>query len=548
MIKTGSSAQKFSNCLDLHWKKMNGDWLDRNGVEQGPTPWYQPRVEVATPVGYESFDITDLAKRWHAGENRGAFLMVPSSTNASAWLIVSGTQSANPPKLVINFKNKPSVELVGDLCGFAVHSLTASSAPTSMDCSKVVKLSRQMRHLVHFAGLKKLEGEIESAAIHLHVESKDDVFPMLFDVMETDAPPLLIGNAGLPVEYGVAKQAKDSGIALKDHPSIIAEGDFREENWNYEPGVWKDQTVAQLHKPGKLFNKVSISKAQYDKSQVLPDPDNPGRFILRTCVAIGQIGGGEFKHEFHKVNPTTLLPDTATRKKRVYVRCRVWLEDSFWSEFYAFKFSPVGFDMRYGLGDTTFGWGHKGDSAYVFGSGQADSDGKKFWDEKYQQWCYKGHSCRGHTNGWPHNVYTAYPGVIPLAIAPSHLGNPIGVYDELTHGGTYGTEQNFRTGRHCMKWGRWHWLESMMEINSIDMSNPDENGNGVARNDGKYHLWVDGAKVFEKNDFAWHQHEDMGIVGNWLMVYHGGGTRAVHDLYWKVADFAMGTQYIGPPA
>jgi hypothetical protein len=541
MIKTGPNAQKFSNCLDLHWKKMNGDWLDRDGVEQGPKPWYQARVEVSTPLGYESFDITDLAKRWHAGENRGAFFMVPASTNASAWAVWSGTQSQDPPKLIVTLRDGSAHELIGDLAGWALHPLTSTSGPTTMDCSASLKLSRQMRHVIHFAGLKSL-GEIQSAVLRLHVQSKDDVFPMAFDIMETDAPPLLIGGAGLPVEYGLSKQVGEDN--LKDHPSVIAAGDFREENWNHEPGIWRDQSLCEVNKPGKLFNRVSLSREQYDKSEVLPDLDNPGRFILRTCVASGSIGGGEFQHQFHKIDPVTLQPDKATQKNRVFVRCRVFLEDSFWSEFYAFKFSPVGFDMRYGLGDAIKGWNHKGGSSYVFGSGQAKSDGKKFWSEEFQQHGYKGHSLRGHTNGWPHNQYTAYPGVIATAIAPSHLGP----YDQLTNGGVYGTEQNFRAGRHCLKTNRWHWMESMVEINTIDMSSPDAFGNGVANNDGKVHLWIDGVKVYEKNDFAWHCHPDMGVIGNWLMCYHGGGLRTVHDMYWRVADFAMATEYIGPRA
>jgi hypothetical protein len=228
----------------------------------------------------------------------------------------------------------------------------------------------------------------------------------------------------------------------------------------------------------------------------------------------------------------------------------VFLEpDSFWSDLYAFKFSPVGMDLRYGLWDDSHGWNHKGGSMYVFGSGQTDSDGRRSqvsaknsdgtWSVQH---LYKGHSIRGHTLGWPHRTDTAYPQALAVGIAPSHLGP----YDQLWDGGIYGTEQNLRIGSHCIPMGRWVTMESYCKVNSIDLSVPDAHGNGVARNDGIWRMWLDGVLAGERTNLAWRRHPHMGIRGNWQMCYHGGSTPPNHDIYWRLRNFAMAREYIGP--
>jgi len=412
--------------------------------------------------------------------------------------------------------------------------------------------------VLHFAGLRDLFGEIAQATMALHVEAKDDKYPLPMLIMQTDPPPLLLGGAGLPPAYGVAAEVGEEN--LSSHPSIIAAGDYREENWNATPGVHprrNEYVLAKRSRPAKLFTNVTMSEAQYDKTQVLPDHDMPGRYILRTCVVgsytdesgvfrKGQIGGGEFFRLVHNADMSDPLrpPDEASRHEHLFVRCEVFLEpDSFWSNLYAFKFSPVGFDARYGLWDDTNGWNSKGGSIYVFGSGQTKSDGRISYDAKYGQALVKGHSMRGHTNCHIHNQWSCYQSLgIAVASAPSHLGP----YDSLNDGGTYGTEQNLRFGQHIIPTGRWVTVESELKMNSIDLSAPDQFGNGTPRNDGEMRFWLDGVMVGERTNLAWRCHPRMGIRGNWQMCYHGGSTPPDHDIWWRLRNFALGTQYIGP--
>lgn len=559
MLKTGCSAREYNRGLDLPWKRTNGDWLDRDGAAYGTAPWHTAQVEIATQLGYESIDITALAQQWKtSGHNKGAYLLVAAGTKANAWATLSGTQSTNPPQLVLSMSDGSTHTLTGDLCGWNLQAASASAPASAIDCSQSFKLSIQSRIVIHFAGLGDLAGDVVQAVMQLHVQGKDDEYPLPIHIMQTNPPPLLLGGAGLPPVYGVAAEVGEEN--LSSHPSIIAAGDYREENWNNAPGTHPRQNQYVISKraaPAKLFNNVTMTESQYDKTQVLPDPDMPGRHILRTCVVgsytdaagkfiKGNIGGGEMAVYFHDADMSDPMrsPIYDPRAERLFTRVEVFLEsDSFWSNLYAFKFSPVGFDGRYGLWDDVKGWNDKGGSIYVYGSGQTKSNGGIGYDSKYNQYLVQGHSMRGHTNGHLHNKWSCYPSVgIAVAAAPSHLGP----YDSLNDGGTYGTEQNLRFGRHVIPTGRWVTIESEIKMNSIDLTTVDAFGNGVARNDGEMRFWLDGVMVGERTNLAWRRHPRMGVRGSWQMCYHGGSTPPDHDIWWRLRNFALGMQYIGP--
>jgi hypothetical protein len=542
IIKTGVKSTRYNIGLGLRWQNQNGDWLDANQVSQGATPWYTFTVPVAGAVGVRTdFNVTTLAQRQLAGHNRGMTFKVPTTTNSGAFINISGTFSAFPPELVVT-TTTGTFTLIGDLGGLNIGSLSA------LDTSGVFKLARNSRGFIQFPGLKGVTGTITAASLRLYVISKDDIYPMVFDVMETNPPPIVYAGGGQTPSLGLNDSV--GWANLKNDPRVIAAGDFRESNWNSTPGVWTTQVLAKRTRPAGLFNSVSMNQNQYGKTTVYEDPEFPGSYVMRTCISAGNIGGGEMQYFFHEADLTDpfrpLSP--ASLKKEVYVCVDVFLEDSFYSNNYAFKWSPVGIDCRYGVWSDTNGWGGPS-SAYVFGSGQSDSDGKKRFAYVSAtgyptggQWLYKGHSMRGHTVGWVHPTRTAYPNAVGVGFAPSHLGP----YDELWDEGVFGTEQVLRIGDRCIPKGRWVTMEAYIKINTIDLSNPDQFGNGVANNDGIWRMWLDGVLAGERTNLAFHCHPDMGVRGNWLMQYHGGGTDADHDIYMRYRNFVMATEYIGP--
>lgn len=568
-FKTGPKATRYNIGLGLRWKNRNGDWLDRNGVEQGSTPWYVDTIPVSGAPGYVDIDVTELAQRWHGGENRGLTLLVPTTTNVSAWAVLAGTFSATPPMLDVEVGGE-KVSLEGDLAGWNLLSMSAGTAGSALDASLECRLSRQMRIVLHFNDLKKIAGPVTKATLRLYVKTRDDVFPLVFHILETDAPPMLLGGAGLPPTPGLSQEVGEANLAA--HPDVLKCGDFSEENWNNTPGKHpggNNATLAARHKPGLIFNHCSMQHDQYKASSVYWD-DELKCNALRTCIKgpithppgsgyvptskdtvlpdgtiiqEGNIGGGELAIRWHEADMADPLrpADPATRELEMFQRVYVFFEDSYWSEIGAVKISPVGWDGRYGVWDDVRGWGHKGGASYVFGSGQTDSDGKRYYASAFGQAMYKGHSMRGHSVGVPHPTDTVYPNVLAVGFAPSHLGPYDGVWDE----GVYGTEQTLRLGAHCIPKGRWVCMESQIKMNSIDLSTVDHNGNGRAINDGVLRVWLDGVMVGERTNLAWRCHPDMGIVGTWNMHFHGGTKPATHDLYWRYGHIVVARKRIG---
>ena len=549
--KTGPSSTNFNSGVSLRWRNLNGDWLDADGVEQGERPWHVltvPKRPAGDPAVQQSFAVTALAEHWRTTRNTGGMLLT-TGNNAAAWVRFAGSATPQGPTLTATLEDGTTRTMPVDMAGFTLTKATASSPTMAVDGSQSVFLSPQTRGMIHCHELRTIEQPIAHAALTFIVLGSDDKYDTTLQLMQTDAPPLLVGGAGHAPTMGLAAEV-GSEDALASHPDVFAAGDFREANWNETPGVWKDGSLGR----GQLFTSAWMNRPQYDKTTCVPDPDYPGRYILDTCIPTGQLGGGEM---FCQIGALADTSDparpiiSADVVNEAYVRVEVWLDaDSFWSSNYAFKFSPVGMTTQHGLASDSGGWG-KGGSIYVFGSGQTSSDGRKSFDAKYQQWLYKGHSMRGHTVGWPHRTATVYPDVIGLGFAPSHLGP----YEGLWDGGTFGTEQcmdlfvtepNGRIRQHVIPKGRWVTMESRIKLNTVDLSNPDEFGNGEARNDGIWQVWVDGVLCGERTTMAWTRHPDIGVRANWLMAYHGGGTRADHDIRYRLRNFAIARRYIGP--
>lgn len=543
VVMSGPNAIVFNGAVHLRWKRVNGDWLDRNGIEQGADPWYTLAVPAGT-TGYVDLDITELAQRWHAGQNRGAFFMTAPKVHANARVTWCGTHGDNPPQLVATTSDGAEHVLRGDLAVFTPATATAKNPPGAMDGSVSALMDRRYRQLIHFHGLQDLPS-VERAVMRLHANSSNDQYPLALSVFETDAPPLLLGGAGQAPTYGLAMEVGEEN--LPGHPDVLLAGDLRESNWNGTPG--KSQPDNILVKKGReagLFDYVSMIPAQYERTSVHPDPDHPGRYMMRTCIAKQPklSGGGEWKKSWQRADPDNgFLPSPVGLEKELYLRCEIFLEpDSFWSRTYGFKWSPIGFELRYGKGLPDGGW--LIDSTYGYGAGQIASSGGAWWDGK--QYICEGQSIRGHTLGMPHPEFNAYPGAIAVGYAPSHLGP----YDTLRDGGLYGTEQNLRIGTRgqdrCISMGRWVTFESYCRINSIDLSNPDAAGNGIANNDGRLWSWLDGVPVGGRDDLAFFRHPLMGIRGLWTMAYHGGTKPADHDMYWWLRNLVVARRYIGP--
>lgn len=623
---SGVTTRLYSKHTMQGWENVNGDYIGSDGVRYNGAnaasmvPWYTWVFPLVNPLGYVSLDLTALTSRWlSTGQNKGAHFLCDATSNNSAWVDFSGTFSAFPPKLVV-VTSTGTYEYIGDFAGVTIGS------ETGKDSRLKQRMSRSYRGFLQFEYLPDVTGTLISATLQMHVLAKDDIYPLTIKIFETDAPALYLGAAGKPAVLGLADSVGEMALVgnPSPHPAVYAAGDFRRSNvWNsyYD----KDSRTASggAH-PADLFNYVTITQSQRAKTEFLPDKVHaPGTTEYRGILLTTQIGAGEI----HYAVPTSkadfndpLRPIRADCPKEMYARLYIYFENDFVSgnsDQFAFKMG-LGWDAQFGLAGT-YGW------TAAAGSGQSDSFGCKWkWWSKpstgpdpltlgaqegdvwhqydlgnvrkklingvwttngnylyvadgsvygTDQWCYEGHSMRGHSGLFMGSANTKFPNLIALCNAPSHLGNPpatvsplgSGTYDVLWDGGNYGTEQTLRMGlgvhnkvAHMFELGKWYCLESYVKMNSIDLSVTDANGNGRAINDGIMRYWIDGALVGERTTMAWRLHPDLGLEGSWFIMYHGGvagpidpetGQPTGHpnaEMHYRLNNYVCSTEYIGP--
>ena len=134
---------------------------------------------------------------------------------------------------------------------------------------------------------------------------------------------------------------------------------------------------------------------------------------------------------------------------------------------------------------------------------------------------------------------TPYEKYRPIRMQISHLGPYTGT--------PYGTEEDKRCGTVVMEKGRMHCIEWRLKMNSV--TGPvDLLGNGQAVNDGVITLWVDGVERWSKTDFAFRRHQEIGIMGPWIVWVHGGRIPPSPGeiLHYKLGSYACAKRYIGP--
>jgi hypothetical protein len=249
--------------------------------------------------------------------------------------------------------------------------------------------------------------------------------------------------------------------------------------------------------------------------------DRIGSTHLRGLIPKGQLLGCDLERTLVQ-GTSGGIPDRV--ENELYARYYVLLEDDWGSEVDANKMP--GWDARFGW------WNAMGYWQATTGNGGLRPTGLKVRNATMNRWEYQGASIRGH-GGTKTNDGNPYDHLF-------WMGNYVYHLDQATN---YGEAINW-TGVVIGK-GRWYCIEQYIKMNTI--TGPyDANGNGVALKDGHLKVWVDGAVAFERTDFRWRRHPEMGIQGFWLNWYHGGTAAAPRDMHFRMDSVVIARSYIGP--
>ena len=482
---SGPSRDFWSSKLQLPWTNSGrGDWLDVKHVPQGATAYATATVS----VGSIQLDVSSLVNRWlSSGLNRGFYLR-----SGESWAFNfagRGDKVASArPKLLITSNG---VTTTIDCTCNAVWSPSSFQPTDSRDTFPVAKDA-------WFAALQfdlsTVTGPIQSAVLSLTCLSLK--YPGVLEVFELNPPAFRNGGGALPVRSGLASAYSfDHGINA--HSSVLFAGDF------------SDISRKRWQAGGVAAGTSQIADAR------------TGSTYLRGLIPQGDVYGCDLQQNI--VNGTSAgIP--AKTETELYGRYYVFLEQDWGSEVDANKMP--GWDGRFGW------WNSMGYWQNTTGNGGARPTGLKVKNAAANRWEYEGASMRGHGG------------------TRSNDGNP---YDDLFWVGSYmyHLDQEGPFGE-PIKWtgfvigkGRWYCIEQYIKMNSI--TGPfDEAGNGVATNDGEYRVWVDGVQCYERTNFRWRRHPEMGIQGFWLDWYHGGTSPAPRTMHFRMDSVVLARAYIGP--
>lgn len=496
-------TRAYSNAhLLLRWENPNtGDWTDAAGTPQGAAAYAEQRVNA---VGWWPFDITALIA---ADVERGEHMGVLLRTTDTVGVTFSGRLSEHPPRLEIETSEGAYAP---PLQAYAKWSTTTANGQDSTQGGSVAANGSAIARW----DLRGVKGPVKAAVMHLHCKAKGTTTakPMI-RAFRALLPLIVVGAGNAAPLQGIAA---DGEAALRGHPSVLLASDFADQV----------QRVAERHR---------------ETAEVLPDPDHPGTMMLRGRFRAGTAAEGDKRGSYERLtmfNPADLAdplrPPRVTHRV-MHARVSIYLEADWRSTRDSNKMG-IGWDVR-------MGWWNDAQGGYwqsTTGNGGAPGTGLKVFapakknggSQTADRWEYQGHSIRMEA-GKASAVGNPYGQLRPIQSYCYNL-------DQATDFG-----QMIRLGTACIATERWHDIEQRLVLNTI--SGPfDALGNGTANADGELWTWLDGVLVSVETGLRWTRHPELGIRGPWLNWFYGGKQPSECEMHYRMNNFAVATEYIGP--
>lgn len=112
---------------------------------------------------------------------------------------------------------------------------------------------------------------------------------------------------------------------------------------------------------------------------------------------------------------------------------------------------------------------------------------------------------------------------------------PIGNYVyEAKNDQKYGKTISWGNDLSAIEKGRWYAIEQHIKLNT------------PGTNDGLLEVWIDGVKIFKKNDLYFRDTPSLKIEKVWFNFYFGGTERPKYDFDMYVDNIVIASKYIGP--
>lgn len=482
---SGPNRDYWSHKLLLPWVNRGpGDWIDGSQTPLGNRPYASATVS----GGSVKLNVTALVSRWlETGINRGFYLR-----SGQLWPFTFAgrnfaTLSARPQLTVVTSAGTRNLECVSN-AGWT------TSSSLSRNTQQTFSVAKNNAFAALQFDMSGVTGPIQSALLTLNCVSLK--YPGTLEIFELNPPAFRIGGGDLPSQPGIAANYLfDQG--LSGHPDVLFAGDF-----------------SDLTKSRWQVGQIVLPALQVKDART-------GTTYVRGQIPKGGLLGSDLQRVVARGTPAGIPILT---ESELYGRYYVFLEEDWGSQVDANKMP--GWDGRFGW------WNQVGYWQSTTGNGGTRPTGLKVRNVTANRWEYQGASMRGH-GGTRANDGNPYDDLF-------WIGNYIYHLDQASN---YGEPINW-TGTVISK-GRWHCIEQHIKMNSI--TGPfDANGNGIAVRDGQFRTWIDGVPAYERKNFRWRRHPEMGIQSFWLNWYHGGTAPSPTTMHFRMDSVVLARSYIGP--
>ena len=487
------------------WKRMptsgilygRGNWLDAAQVEEGSTPYAS--TGTATTVGQTlSATVTTLVQRWRSnGLNRGFYL----NARGSVWpLDLYGRGNAtdsNRPKLTV-------ITNTGTFILTAAANATWNSSSFNGNGSKnawrLVAISQPA--ILRF-DLSSVTGTVTSATLTFVVSAFDTGHTgHIVDVYELDPPTMIVPeNPASPVLGIQNGYANFNAFKASGHASLLAADDF-ELGGPFDTGFTPAAT--------RTLN-----------------PDT-GTTYARGEITVGWLGSANSRLDVSRGTGTRGTPDVV--RPELFGQYSIYLEADFGTTAdTAIKVPAMGVQFGY--------WNPAGGGYWqqTTGNGGFRGTGLKVDNGGASNYEYQGHSTRFLT------------GVEPTAVDddPYRGWFGIGIYDyNLDQAGPFPAGASFPYI--TIRKEQWYTVDIRVKQNTMTGAQDALGNYATANPDGIYQVWVNGVAAYSKTDYRWRLHDEFGVQGVWIDVYHGGTDLAPSTMHYRVDRVSVATAYIGP--
>lgn len=525
----GVSRINWNKGLRLYWTNPGGDWLDAAGVAQGSQAFAALTVPA---LGKVTCDATAITRAWLATGNVGVIFRGVSGS--SAFSSRHEPNAALRPVLIVT---KPDGSTVACPCTADSVAGTSGEMPTGSTARNNVSPGFSLFMQFDLAGLAL--ADVASAAI---VQNCPQYTGLVAKQYLLNPPHIWTGyepdDAANPAQGPFAAPTlcdREWDQALYDYPHSTA----------YDPAFFKGYLGAIEQKDAAGNIKSAAAPGIFGSS-----PDM-GRYVETKFDPA--VGNGECLMELDH-----FIPDPGPDELYMLAKVKLiqnWPPHS--STGVAGGKLPPALAGRYGIQgilQDPLAW------MAVGANGQDCTDGRVHWSDEpggSSVWSPDGKR-RKVTLGW--SCRTSFgDAILPDNPYQNLVAPHCYVYwADMPRGGTNGWQgsgQNFRWGNVCLRTDLAYDLQIGVKMNSIDMSAPDANGNGVGRFDGTIRVMVNKVEITLRDwqdpskpmtPIRFRHHPSIRIVEVWPHFYLGGSVKPIEVSTMQVGRVAASTSVIGP--